>query len=408
MRNTSAIALIFSIAAIPSLSAQGFYQFGTDQGEGIPLKWKLNLNTVYDDNVGAGLQVNQKDGSLALNPNVGANVTYVTPQSTLDVYGRLGMIYYLDAPEGLDDTYSQSRFGLNYIHRFSERIRFSSTNFISYELEPDYAYGYASSRTGGETLFWETDNSLGYRWTERIGTYTGFRLRQADYDLNENDRFTGQLYNQFRYQLTPQTIATLDYRYEDVDASGFANDAQNQYLLLGAEHQFSPNITGVIRAGAQFRDLETRGSSTNPHLEFNIIARPTTGLRLRSFLRYAVEDYDTIQILKRGAALEYTEYADRGTLRFGISGDYVINPSFTLVSGLDYIPTSYRDGEFLSDGASSADVDEDVINVYLGLVYNINEFLKADISYNYSQSDSDFPIRDYDRNRISLGISAEF
>jgi long-subunit fatty acid transport protein len=143
-------------------------------------------------------------------------------------------------------------------------------------------------------------------------------------------------------------------------------------------------------------------------LEFNIIARPTTGLRLRSFLRYAVEDYDTIQILKRGAALEYTEYADRGTLRFGISGDYVINPSFTLVSGLDYIPTSYRDGEFLSDGASSADVDEDVINVYLGLVYNINEFLKADISYNYSQSDSDFAIRDYDRNRISLGISAEF
>jgi hypothetical protein len=53
-------------------------------------------------------------------------------------------------------------------------------------------------------------------------------------------------------------------------------------------------------------------------------------------------------------------------------------------------------------------VDEDVINVYLGLVYNINEFLKADISYNYSQSDSDFAIRDYDRNRISLGISAEF
>lgn len=408
MRHTPATALLFSIAAIPSLSAQGFYQFGTDQGESSPLKWNLGLNTIYDDNVGAGLRVGDKESSFALNPQVRGSMIHVTPQTTTDIYGQLGMIYYLDAPDGLDDTYSQSRLGFNYIHRFSERVRFSSTNFISYELEPDYAYGYATTRTGGEALFWETDNSVGYRWTERIGTYSGFRIKQSKFDDDTNDRLTGQIYNQLRYNYSQQTILTFDYRYEQVDASGPAGNATNQYLLLGAEHQFSPTVTGVARVGVQLRDLEGRDNATNPHVECNLIARPTKDLRLRSFLRYSVEDSDTIQSLLRGGSQQMAEYADRGALRLGISGDYTLSPSFTIISGLDYIPTSYRDGEFMDNGAPSPDVDEVVMNAYVGLVYKINEFFNATISYNYSDADSDFPIRDYDRNRISLGVSAEF
>ena len=401
--------LILGVASVSLLHAQGFYQFGTDQGESIPLKWKLNLNAVYDDNVGAGRagadgRPLDKEGSLALNPSAGASMTHVTPQTTADIFGHLGFIYYLDSPNQVDDTFSQSRLSFNLIHRFSERIRFSSTNFISYELEPDYAYGYATTRTGGETLFWETDNAVGYRISERLGSYTGILVKQTDSDGSDNDRLSGQVYTQLRYQYSPQTIMLFDYRYEMVDARGPAHNATNQYILLGAEHMFTQNITGVMRAGVQLRDLETRDSATNPHVEANIIARPNSALRLRSFIRYSVEDYDTVQNFNGRDA----EYADRSTLRFGVAGDYVINPSFSLVSGLDYIPTRYRDGRFLNDSTASRDVDEDVINFYIGLNYRINDFMMAKIGYNYSHADSDFPTRDYDRNRISLGVSAEF
>jgi hypothetical protein len=153
----------------------------------------------------------------------------------------LGLIYYFDAPDGMDDINSQSRAGVNLTHRFSERLRFSSRNFISYELEPDYSYGYASSRALGEYFYWQTDNSVGYRWTERFATYTGLRLTGTDYsDVDNNDRFTWELYNQFRYQLSPQTVLTADYRYGQTSGDGVSSDSTNQYLLARCRASLQP------------------------------------------------------------------------------------------------------------------------------------------------------------------------
>ena len=46
-----------------------------------------------------------------------------------------------------------------------------------------------------------------------------------------------------------------------------ASDSTNQYLLFGAEHRFSPNTIGIVRAGAQFRDVDNGGDETSPYLE---------------------------------------------------------------------------------------------------------------------------------------------
>jgi len=37
-----------------------------------------------------------------------------------------------------------------------------------------------------------------------------------------------------------------------------------------------------------------------------------------------------------------------------------------------------------------------------------NDYLTGTVSYNYTNSSSGFLYRDYDRNRISIGLSAEF
>ncbi len=405
MKRKIALGFILGAIATGSATAQGLYYIGSEDQEPLPLKWVVGLSAIYDDNVNAGSGVSEDD-SLALNPYVGVSFITVTPQTTIDLYARLGLIYYFDAPKGLDDTYGQSRVGLNVVHRFSERLRFASQNFISYELEPDYSYGYASSRTTGEYFFWQTDNSLGFRWTERLATYTGLRLSGVKYeDVDNNDRFTWELYNQFRYQLSAQTVLTLDYRYGQTDGDGLANDSTNQYLLLGAEHRFSPNIIGIVRAGAQFRDVDNGDKTTSPYVEFALNSQLTQAFRLRSYARYGIEDYDTVQFLPGGLA----EYSDRRTLRFGISGEYVLNPMVSIFGGVDYIPTRYQDGNYLPPfGGSAPDRDEDILNAYIGLSYRFNDFLTATASYNYTNSSSDFANRDYDRNRISLGVSAEF
>lgn len=407
----------FGLLAIGSASAQGLYYVGSEAQESLPLKWVVGANLTWDDNVSpgyidaAGNAV--EDSSGGINPYVGLSFVNMTPQTTWDVYARLGLIYYFDAPNQMDDVNSQSRVGVNLTHRFSERLRFSSRNFLSYELEPDYSYGYASSRAVGEYFYWQTDNSLGYRWTERFATYTGARLTGTDYsDIDNNDRFTWELYNQFRYQLSPQTVLTADYRYSQTSGDGISSDSTDQYLLAGAEHRFSPNTIGIVRAGAQFRDVDGGDNSTSPYLEFALNSQMTQQFRVRSYARYGIESYDTVQGFDsdgNGLSDVLVEYDDRETLRFGISGDYALTPMFSIFGGIDYIPTSYDSGRVVS-GAFVGNVsqDEDIFNAYIGLSMKINDTLTASASYNFTDSSSDIVGRDYDRNRISIGLSAEF
>lgn len=396
---------LLSLIAVSSASAQGLYYIQNEAQESLPLKWVVGVNVTYDDNVTPGF--GQEEDSIGVNPYLGLSFVNITPQTTWDVYARLGLVYYLDEPSaaGSDDINSQSRVGVNLTHRFSERLRFSSNNFVSYELEPDYSYGYASSRQVGEYFYWQSDNSVGFRWTERFGTYTGLRLTGADYDVANNDRFTWELYNQFRYQVGPQTVLTADYRYAQTSGDGLSSDSTDQFLLAGVEHRFSPNTIGIVRAGAQFRDVDDGAATTSPYLELALNSQITQQLMVRAFTRYGIESYDTV-VNHPTAGL--VEYDDRRTLRMGVSAEYAISPMFSIFGGADYIPTSYSEGRGVPIPVGVSDIDEDIFNTYVGVSVKFNDFLTGTASYNYTNSSSDIVGRDYDRNRISVGLSAEF
>ena len=387
-----------------SASAQGLYYVGNEAQESIPLKWVVGTSLTYDDNVSPGNGPEQD--SLAVNPYVGLSFVNMTPQTTWDVYTRLGMVYYFDAPAGMDDISPQNRLGFNVTHRFSERLRFSSRNFVSYELEPDYSYGYASSRQSQSYFFWQTDNSLGYRWTERMATYSGFTLTGANYDAVNNDRLTGTLYHQFRYQLTPQSVATLDYRYSETLGDGLASDATDHYILAGLEHRFSPNMIGIFRGGLQLHDVDAGTSTSSPYMELAFNSRLTQEFTVRAFTRYGIENYDTVRnVPVVGAA----EFSDRSTLRLGISSEYAISPSLSLFGGVDYIPSDFQDGQAVGlIKGPVGDYSEDLINAYIGLSMKFTEILSGSLTYNYTNQDSDFLGQTYNRNRISIGLSAEF
>lgn len=410
---------LLGLLAAGSASAQGLYYIGSEAQESLPLKWVVGMSAIYDDNVAPGsldaAGNPDEEDSFGLNPYVGLSFVSMTPQTTWDVYARLGLVYYFDAPDYMDDVNSQSRAGINLTHRFNERLRFSSRNFISYELEPDYSYGYASSRQVGEYFYWNTDNALGYRWTERLATYTGLRLTGTTYaDVSNNDRFTWELYNQFRYQLTPQTVLTADYRYAQTYGDGLSADSSDHYVLGGVEHRFSPNTIGIVRAGAQFHDVDGGGNNTSPYLEFALNSQVNQQFRVRSYARYGIETYDTVQGLDTngdGLSDVVVEYDERETLRFGVSGEYAFSPMFSMFAGLDYIPTSYSSGRKLPGNGFVGPVpdgDEDILNAYIGVSVKFNDYLTGTASYNFTDSSSDIVGRDYDRNRISVGVSAEF
>lgn len=403
---TKLILSMITAAAATATNGAGLYMPNDTEGA-IPISWSVGIDAIWDDNTTPG-GATDGDETFSLNPYVGVSFVSVTPQTTLDVYARLGVIYYIDEPAapGSDDTYGQARLGVNMTHRFNERLRFTSNNFLSYELEPDYAQGFASNRLNSEYFYYSTDNSFGYRWTERFATYTGFELTGLEYDnVPNSDRFTWTLYNQFRYQLSPQSVLTASYRYSETDGGGIASDSTNQYLLVGLEHRFSPNTILILNAGAQLRDVNGVGgdNSSNPYLELALRSQVNTQFSVSAFVRYGVEDYDTIV-----PSPLLTEYDERLTLRVGVTGEYQISPSLSIFGGVDLISTSYESGRLVGTAVPVGDADETLVNAYIGASLKFTEYLYGTLRYSFTNSDSDIANRDYDRNLVSLGVRAEF
>jgi opacity protein-like surface antigen len=417
------LALSGPLMASGLYSASNLYFMGEDAAESIPIKWSVGLDLIWDDNVNPTLMpgtIGFEDSGTALNPFVEAAFVSVSPQTTMDLYARLGLLYYFDKPAGMgDDTYSDSKVGFNLTHRFNERVRFVTRNYVSYELEPDYSAGFANNRLNSEYLYYSTDNSIGVRWTERFATYTGFRVTDIDYDdfigANSQDRFTWTVYNDFRYQLNPQTLLTASYRYSETDAGGIANDSTNQYVLAGVEYRFSPNTVGILRGGAQFREVDGIGGedSTNPYFEAMLRSQINEQFGVRGFLRYGIEDYDTVYpgfALAPGLAGTSIEFDERAVLRIGVSGDYAITPRFRIFGGVNYIYSNYDSARitFPVNVPLGINPEENLLNLYVGMSMQLNDWLYANASYNFTNSDSDILNRDYDRNRISVGMRAEF
>jgi hypothetical protein len=402
------LAGIAGMAAVGSAYGQGLY-YTSETKESLPLKWIVGADLVYDDNVNP--TSGTEDSATSINPYVGVSFVSISPQTTWDVYARLGLIYYFDEPgAGADDLYGQARVGVDLTHNFSERLRFASRNFIAYELEPDYAYGFANSRQAGEYLYWQTDNSIGYRWSERFATYSGIQLTGLEYDSDvpNADRFTWMVYNQGRYQLTPQTVLTGEYRYAQTTGDGLASDATDHYLLAGVEHRFSPTTILIARAGAQFHEVDAAGAddTASPYVEVALNSQINTAFSVRSFLRYGLENYDTVRSDLSGTTFEFDA---RRTLRIGVAGEYALSQRLSIFGGLDYINTSFDDGREVAGGTDTADgLSEDLINAYIGLSVRLTDYLYGSVSYNHTTSDSDLFGGEYDRNRVSVGLRAEF
>jgi hypothetical protein len=393
---------------VVSAYAGGLYHVPNEEAEDtLPIKWSVGMSAVWDDNT-TPTDPGPDDQTFSLNPYTAMEFSSAAPQTTWDVMAKLGLLYYFDEPvaAGSDDSYGQMRAGFNLTHRFDERLRFVTRNFISYELEPDYSYGVATNRQSSEYVYWDVDNALGYRWTERLATYTGIKLTMLDYSETANsDRFTSTLYNQFRYVLSPQTVGTATIRYAQTTGAEQSSDSTDTYLLIGAEHRFSPSTILIGSAGAQFRQVDAVNGkdSTSPYLELTLRSQVNQQLIVSGFARYGAEVYDTVVNLPLLA-----EYDSRLTLRLGTQATYEISEKLSLFSGIDLISASFENGRAVVGGAPQPDQSETLFNAYLGTSLKLTEYLAASLTYNFTTADSDLQNRSYDRNRISVGLQAEF
>ena len=390
-----------SLICIGSVSAQSLFDLApsNDDSEPLPLTWTAGASLGFDDNA-VPLVAGSDESSLYGSAYVGASFLSRTPATTTEFFARLGIVHYLDdidvGTQSVDQSSSVAGFGLNWTNRISDRLRFVSRNTLNKEREPDYAQGFQGAASG-DYLRWSTDQAVGYRWSERLGTYTGVRYEDVSYeDIDGFDRSSLTLYNDFRYQLSPQTVATFTYRLSEVDG-GAVSDSTNSYFLVGLEHRFSPNTLGVIKGGVQNRDVDGGGDSSNPYFEASVRSQINEQFTIRSYVRYGVEDYARSII---GINFEGSE-----TLRLGLTGTYGVSEQLSLNAGVNYVSLGYVDSI-----PAGLDVDEDSLNLSVGFRLELSDTMWLNGSYNLETLSSDFVAvdREYDRNRINLGINTTF
>ena len=148
---------------------------------------------------------------------------------------------------------------------------------------------------------------------------------------------------------------------------------------------------------------------TSPYLEFAMNSQVNQQFSVRAYARYGIEGYDTVQF---DPVAGLVEYDDTRALRIGVSSEYVISPMFSVFGGVDYLPTWYEGGRVASLHlrlrAVSTNLDQQIYNINLGLSVKFNDLLTGTVTYNFTDSTSDIAGQDYDRNRINVGLSAEF
>lgn len=398
---------IFGLALLGSVSAQNLYYVGQESTESIPLSWRVGSDLIWDSNVNPTIlpgQPGHEEELWSVNPFIEANMTTHSPQSTLNFYARVGAHYYLEDSEasGADELTPNVRLGVDYSHSFSDRLRFNSRNYLTYEMEPNYAYGISRNRNTDPYFYYSSDNAVGYRWTQRLGSYTGIALNGYIDDGGFADRNSWAIYHQMRYQLTQRAVLTGTYRYEEW--SGDASDSTNHYITGGIEYRVSQNSVFVASAGAQIRDVDGGDSSTSPFFEASLNTQVNSRFSIRGFTRYSMEDYDTIQAV--GANL--FEYSEQQVFRLGLSGEYQLSPRLTGYGGTDVVLTAYDGGNQIGGTGTDSGSTQEVYNAYIGLRAKFTDQLTGQCSINYTDSSSDFAGLDYDRLRLSCGVSYSF
>ena len=375
---------------------QGLLSLGQDDDFDSELPFTVTLAT------GVGYDSNSGVNSLTENDSVyyqaGVSVAYssaLSDQTRVRVGGHFSTIHYADQAPGLEDTYYNSRVTLDFSHAVSPRLKIGNNFYLSYEIEPDYQVGASTVRRTDQYLYGYNNFSVAYAWSQRLSSVTNYIVSGVSYDdgaFDLNDRLSHTFGHQFKYALNRRTAATAEYRFSftNFDQSAFG-DTDSHYFLAGVDHSFSPQLAGSIRAGAQLIDYDRGGDRTRPYVEGALNYRAGEDTSFRAYTRLGIENSELLG------------YEDRYSWRTGLSANHMLTARLSAHGGIHYVHNEFEESIF-----GLADFSEDLVALNIGLGYQILTNVSLTADYSFVNISSDVPSREYDRNRVSVGLQATF
>jgi len=413
----------------------------------------LTLRGFYDDNIQAA-HANEIDSlGYEVNPWVGIN--WVGDQTIIGASYAYSGKYYDETSPDTDEHWSQShKFDAILQHAFNPRYNFSVRDSFVIGQEPDQLRSGDSFATqqrisgdnmrnfgqldfnaqftpvfgmrfGYDNTYWNYDQSgIDSPRDPNTGlTLPGFQPIIASYS-GLLDRLENSAVIDGRWQVAPQTVGILGYRYRLVEYNGDelingtavvpapgANpipvagdqsdfrDYQSHYGYVGVEHHFRPDLFAALNAGIRYTDHFNDGdgsTDTGPYVQASLSyehsADTTFGIGFS-------QDFTSSDIA--GGAGQFVQGVNNSVAY--LSCRHRLAPSLYL-SGTGTFQYSVFEG-----GGATYDGEADMFFLAgVNLEYWFSKHISGQIGYNYDYLDSDIPNRGYDRNRVYIGLSATY
>ncbi|HLP77531.1 MAG TPA: outer membrane beta-barrel protein [Candidatus Paceibacterota bacterium] len=422
------IVASFGIAALGASALQNV----SAQDNGAPNKfWNVTatLRGFYDDNIGTAPKGPFKVDAFGYEISPGAGVNYEADGTTIKAGYRFGMKYYDHTPPGATDRIDKTHtFDLQLDHAINERFRIGVGDSFVVGQEPDalrVGSFAANQRISGDNIRNNATLTLDAQITRLFSVEVGYGNSYFDYSdkgVRTNlvgdvlpsrsgalDRIENRGHVDGRFQLAPSTVGLVGYEFEQVDytadesvqgnvtipASLVSSDQRNRRShkgYVGIEHSFSPALSVSARGGIQYNDYF---NSLDGHTDVSPYAR------VNAKYVYAPESFVEVGFNEGRSPTDLTVARDAETsLIYGQVRHQIAPSLFGSLMG------TFQNSTF--NGGSRDGDTEQFYTVGLNLEYRINPFLSTEIGYNYDKNKSDVLVRDYDRNRVYIGLTASY
>lgn len=439
---------IAGLAALGLASSQSARAQMSGSSDG-PKAWSVSasLRAFYDDNVftASDNAVGRKISSFGYEVAPSGQFNLSREQTSLGLgYGYTLRYYEARANGNIDQSHDAN---LKLTHEFTSRIKLGINDSFVSAQEPsvtDAATITSPLRSEGNNLRNTGGISLAAGLTDSLELVGDYGNTLYDYEQEAGDP---ALYDQLgriaypsrsalldrqensfglnaRYQLVPSTVGVIGYRFTTIGYSSneplnpltpdFAKiyskyrDSDKHDIFGGVDHTFNSQLSTSLRLGAEIVKYTSASNSAPDNSAPYVDGRISYAYRAKDAIvvgvrhGYSQTDAGIYGEFVLGVPTSETLVLNAETTSLYGQMSYHVTPSITTT-----INGQYQHSEFQVNNISG--LADDFFLLGLAAAYEINRSISLEAGYNYDVLESSFQTgRGYDRNRVFLGVRAQY
>jgi hypothetical protein len=423
---------VLTSAGLLALGAASLYGLDpemTRQQSGGPFSLSATVRGFYDDNIVTSSDgAEQESFGFQFSPAVHVNLPFE------QTFLSFGYIYtYTWYEERQPRNYDQAHeFNAKFRHQFSPRQRIGVNDSFIITSEPTVADRSQRIITVPTVLAGRTKNNVYHNYgvidydlglTRTLALSLGYGNHWYDYEAPGEgsrsallDRLEHTIRADLRYQFTPKVVGVVGYNLglshftgDEVIARGTSSgrpvilesDDRNSVshrVYVGTDYDLTAKLRLSARVGAQYYDYDLGESSFSPYADLSASYALRPGTAIEAGVLHSRNATDISSIDGEGRPT-----MDAETTALYAQFTHRITHSLSGSLNAQYQHSTYEFGE--NDGDT-----EDLWLFGANLSYTFNRHFSAEIGYTYDLLDSNLTSgdRDYDRNRVYVGLTARY